>query len=101
MTEMATQEQAFDASAFDLPIPRDRYGRKADKLVVSLGSIELDRTSEDDLNVFNALEHGNYVELRVVAFVAQASDVAKVDGEGEEETEMKRSLRVTRVELTP
>jgi hypothetical protein len=97
MASVATQEQAFDASAYDLPIPRDRFGRKADKLVVQLGQVVLDRTSEDDLATFEALEKGAVVDLHVRAFVAEASERSKQTEDGEDEVEIKRVLHVLEI----
>jgi len=102
LTEVPVQSEdaIFDAARYDLPIPKDRYGRKADKLVVSLGTWEPDRTSEDDLEVFGKLEKGTYVDLRLRAFVIETSERSKTSDEGEDETEVKRVLRVHSVEAT-
>lgn len=60
-----TTEAAFDASVYDLPIPTED-GHKADKLVVSFsGSVELDRTSADDLDLVESLRLGREVTMRV------------------------------------
>lgn len=68
----ATSEDGiFDASKYDLPIPR-LDGHKADKLVLSFsGQIELDRTSEDDLAFIDGLFLGRDVELKVKATIAK------------------------------
>lgn len=48
-----------------LPIPT-ADGHKADKLVLAFGgSIELDRTDEDDLELINSLELGGELEFVV------------------------------------
>lgn len=66
-----TQEQAFDAAAYELPIPR-LDGHKADKLTLAFsGSIELDRTSEDDLELIESMRLGRDVTLQVTATVAR------------------------------
>lgn len=63
MTE--PQEQAFDAAVYDLPIPA-QDGHKADKLVISFsGSVELDRTNADDLDLVESLRLGREVTMRV------------------------------------
>lgn len=70
-TAVTDEDAIFDASQFDLPIPR-LDGRKADKLVVSFGGqIELDRTSDDDLAFVEDLMLGRDVELRITASVAR------------------------------
>jgi hypothetical protein len=97
IVQTEAEEAIFDASSYDLPIPKDRYGRKADKLVVMFGAWEPDRTSEDDLAVFARLEKGQLVELRVRAFVTVASEVSKTSDELEE-TAIKRTLQIATVE---
>jgi hypothetical protein len=87
-------EGIFDAAGYDLPIPKDRYGRKADKLVVALGSIELDRTSEEDLEVFRRLTKGEPVEITLRGFVTQAAEVSKANEDGEDDVEMRRTIKV-------
>jgi hypothetical protein len=90
----ANGEGIFDAAGYDLPIPKDRYGRKADKLVVALGSIELDRTSEEDLEVFRRLTKGEPVEITLRGFVTQAAEVSKANEDGEDDVEMRRTIKV-------
>lgn len=92
------EDAIFDASAFDLPIPKDRYGRKADKLVIGFGAFELDRTSEDQLDVFAKLERGQMVELRIRVFVSEADESSREDEEGEQVTTIRRVLKVRGVE---
>ena len=65
------EEAIFNASAYDLPIPIED-GHKADKLVLSFsGQVELDRTSEDDLELIKRLTLGKEVEMRVTALVSK------------------------------
>lgn len=64
---MSAPEALLDASVYDLPIPTVD-GLKADKLRVSIsGTIELDRTSEDDLAWLESLKLGRDYELSVTA----------------------------------
>lgn len=66
-----TEEPIFDASGYDLPIPR-LDGHKADRLAVTFsGGVDLDRTSEDDLSLVDSLALGREVELRVTAVVTK------------------------------
>lgn len=61
------QTEAFDASVYDLPIPL-ADGIRADRLRLQItGTIELDRTSEEDLALFEALRLGRDIELPLVA----------------------------------
>ena len=65
------EEAIFDASGYDLPIPR-LDGHKADRLSIAFsGGVELDRTSEDDLSLVEGLKLGHEVELRVIATVTK------------------------------
>ena len=67
----APQEQAFDTTVYDLPIPK-LDGHKADKLTIAFsGSVELDRTNSDDLELIDALTLGRDVEMRVTATVTR------------------------------
>lgn len=97
---MATQtdDAIFDASSYDLPIPNDRYGRKADRLQLILGAFDIDRTDENALEVFNELERGNRFELRVSVFVLSASEDSKENEEGEMVTSIRRVLKVRGIE---
>lgn len=74
----------FDGSVYDLPIPR-LDGRKADRLVLSFsGQVELDRTSQDDLDLVTRLGLGASVDLRVTATVAKKGFA--LSGKDEDET---------------
>ena len=71
MSAVATDDAIFNAEQYDLPIPR-LDGHKADKLVVSFaGQVELDRTSEDDLALIDALTLGRDVDMQVTATVTK------------------------------
>ena len=67
MTSVATDEVIFDASAYDLPIPKID-GIRANKLTVAFGGT-LDRTSSDDLEALGKLEMLEEVTLTVRALV--------------------------------
>lgn len=85
-TVTATQEQAFDAGVYDLPIPR-LDGHKADKLTLSFsGSVELDRTSEDDLGLIDSLMLGRDCELHLVATVTRKGFTLQVGKDDSPET---------------
>lgn len=61
------QATAFDPAPYDLPIPKID-GLKADRLAVSFaGTIELDRTDQDDLDLINGLRLGRDVPLEITA----------------------------------
>jgi len=67
MSVAQADEAIFDASTYDLPIPRID-GIRASKLTVSFGGT-LDRTSEDDLEALGKLEMLEEVTLTVRAVV--------------------------------
>jgi hypothetical protein len=70
MTTLA-EDGIFDASAYQLPIP-DLDGHKADRLALTFGGgVDLDRTSEDDLEFINGLELGRTVTLKVECIVTK------------------------------
>ena len=65
------EEAIFDASSYELPIPR-LDGHKADNLTVSFsGGVSLDRTSEEDLELVDSLTLGKQVTLSVTAVVTK------------------------------
>lgn len=67
----AREDTVFDASIYDLPIPSED-GNKADRIVVTFsGSVELDRTSTDDLDFLEQLRLGRDVELSVTCLVTK------------------------------
>jgi hypothetical protein len=60
----------FDASSYDLPIPK-LDGHKADRLTLSFGgSIELDWRDEENLELIERLHLGEDVGLHVTTTVA-------------------------------
>jgi hypothetical protein len=70
MTTLA-EDGIFDATAYQLPIP-ELNGKVADSLVVNVsGSVNLDRTSIDDLDFVNGLELGQAVTLKVECIVTK------------------------------
>jgi hypothetical protein len=72
MSSPSVQTQVFDPSPFDLPIPTVD-GLKADKLRVSFtGTIDLDRTDLDDLELLEKLKLG-----RDYPFTVEATCVSK------------------------
>ncbi len=76
----------FPGSAYDLPIPKVD-GKKADKLVLSIGgTIELDRTDQDDLDLIEALELGRDTTLTVAGTVAAKGFAFKATDDDEATT---------------
>jgi len=62
---MSTQAPAFDATIYDLPIPKVD-GLKADRLeIVVGGSVKLDRTSRTDLDLISDFKVGERATLTV------------------------------------
>ena len=62
---MTAPAEVFDATAYDLPVPA-QDGYKADRIHVRFtGVIDLDRTSEFDLDFVRALRLGERVSLIV------------------------------------
>lgn len=91
MTDLA--EAIFDAKPYDLPIP-SLDGQKADKVVLSFGgSIELDRTAEEDLALIDSLLLGRDVRLVVVASVAGKGFTCAIKDDGDS-TGYRVQLRV-------
>lgn len=77
------ESEIFDASQYDLPIPA-RDGYKADKLIVNMnGTLELDRTSEEDLAFIEGLKLGREVTLSVVATVTKGGGFTFTPGKDE------------------
>lgn len=66
-----TEEPIFDASGYDLPIPR-LDGHKADRMAITFsGGVDLDRTSQEDLDLVDSLTLGKGVTLTVTAIVTK------------------------------
>ena len=93
MSLMATPVQ------LELPIPKDRFGNRATKLVVVFSSWEPRLTIEDDLDTFTGIPEGRYVELTVRGFVKGAPELPTWTEDGQRETEMKKIIAVTSVEI--
>jgi len=92
-----TADDIFDASRYALPIPA-LDGLKADKLSVSLtGTVDLDRTSVDDLELAEALRLGGNVELLVRASVAVKRFTHATRGD-DQHVAYSATLRVTSLE---
>lgn len=81
-TDTTTESELFDPAPFTLPIPT-LDGTKADKLHLTFtGTIELDPTSEDDLDLIGRLSLDQDVTLTVEAAVAgKAFKVKRVEDE--------------------
>lgn len=91
---------AFDASVYDLPIPKVD-GIKADKLSISVtGDIKLDRTDATDLNLVNGFQLGETYELRVqVVCVGKAPTFTPSKDEDEPGSMTHRTvLKVTTIQ---
>ena len=95
-----TQESAFDAGVYDLPIP-SLDGNKADRLAVSFsGGLELDRTSEEDLEFLKTLRLGRTVQLSVEAIVTRSGFTYAAGREDEDDrTGFGVGLKVVSVEV--
>lgn len=91
-----TDDSIFDASSYELPIPK-LDGHKADKLTVQFsGSVELDRTSEDDLAIIESLTLGKSVTLTATAVVTKKGFTLSAGKEdGPETTGYGVALKVT------
>lgn len=83
MSQVAEDNRIFDASSYDLPIPK-LDGQKADKVILSFGgSMELDRTSEEDLALIDSMLLGRDVALSIVASVAGKGFTCSVRDDGD------------------
>jgi hypothetical protein len=92
------EEAIFDAKAYDLPIPK-LDGHKADKLVLAFGgTVELDRTLEDDLAMIEKLHLGEDVEFQITATVAGKGFSHATKGEDGETVGYQVRLRVHSVQ---
>lgn len=83
----------------EFDVPKDRYGNKATKLSLALGSWEPRLTIEDDLDTFGKIEKGRYVELIVRGYVDTAAETSKSTEDGEDTVELKKVIRVSSVEI--
>ena len=91
MSVVDTEEAIFDASSYDLPIPRID-GIRAKRLSVSFGGT-LDRTNADDLEELGKLEMLEEVTLTVRAIVTGKSFSGKSQ-EGEPDVGYQVRLNV-------
>lgn len=93
MTTPLAEEAIFDPAPYDLPIP-SLDGQKADKVILSFGgSMELDRTNEDDLQLIDSLLLGRDVRLSIIASVAGKGFTCSVKEDGDS-TGYRVQLRV-------
>jgi hypothetical protein len=104
VTELATvppsDDGIFDATQYDLPIPRID-GRKADKLTLSIGgTLELDRTNEEDLTLLENLRIGQDIDLHVTATVAAKGFTHASKGDDHDQVGYQIRLRVHSYEST-
>ena len=102
MVELATppaaleDESIFDAASYNLPIPR-MDDRKATKLDIRFsGSGSLDRTSEDDLALLEAMRIGAPVRLIVTGTIN--GKAFRLGGIADEEMSFACTVRVESVE---
>lgn len=96
MTAMAT-EQEF--TQLELPIPKDRFGNKATKLILTFSNWEPRLTIEDDLEAFQAIAKGQYVELTVRGYVHTDGENSKSTEDGEHVVVMSKAMSVSSVEI--
>ncbi len=99
MSVAVEQIKTFESVQLELPIPRDRYGNKATKLVLALGTWEPRLTIEDDLETFDKISKGSYVELTIRGYVEQAAESSKSTEDGEDSVELKKVLRISSIEV--
>lgn len=93
-TTAAPEDMIFDASSYDLPIPK-LDGHKADRLMLAFGgSIELDRTLEDHLALIESLHLGQSVTLRVEVAVAGKGFSHSAKADDQEQVGYRVNLRV-------
>jgi hypothetical protein len=99
MTNLAVadiEESVFDASAYDLNIPT-LDGRKATNLDIRFsGSGSLDRTSEDDLALLEAMRIGAPVRLIVTGTIN--GKTFRLGGTDDDEMSYACTVRVASVE---
>ena len=94
---MTAQPEVFDASVYDLPIPKVD-GIKADKLAIVLtGSIDIDRTNNDDLELLNQFMLGKPCQLIVEAVCVGKSSSYRPDDDGAGTLTQRTVLRITSI----
>jgi hypothetical protein len=96
MSAVDLDDEIFNASTYDLPIP-NLDGRRATQLEIRLaGGGVLDRTSEDDLALLEAARLGREVRLIVTGVISSKS--FRLRGISEDELGYSCSVRVASVE---
>ena len=83
----------------ELPVPKDRFGNRATKLILQLSNWEPRLTIEDDLETFQKIGKGSYVELTIRGYVEGDVELSKSSEDGDETVEMRKSLKVSSVEI--
>jgi len=95
-TAIGSDDAVFSAESYNLPIPK-MDGRKATKLDIRFsGSGVLDRTSEDDLALLEAMRLGREVRLIVTGSIA--GKTFRLGTGAEEELSYACIVRVASVE---
>ena len=88
-----------DYVQMELPVPKDRFGNKATKLVLQISNWEPRLTIEDDLDTFTKIGKGQYVELVVRGYVHRDLEDSASSEDGDETVEMRKALKVLSVEV--
>ena len=83
----------------ELPIPKDRFGNKATKLVLALSNWEPRLTIEDDLETFRKIAKGRYIELTIGGYVYDDLEQSSSSEDGAETVNMRKSIKVSSVEI--
>ena len=84
-TEAPGEGGIFDATAYDLPIPK-KDGHRADVLKIGLGgAVELDLYNEDALAFIQGLRLGQELELTVTVRVATSGWQHSLKGEAQDD----------------
>lgn len=83
----------------ELPVPKDRFGNRATKLILVLSNWEPRLTIEDDLETFARIEKGGYVQLVVHGYVDSDFELSKSSEDGEDTVEMRKALKVSSVQI--
>lgn len=94
-----TQPAAFDATVYDLPIPK-ADGMKADRLAITVtGTINLDRTDAEHLEMLNRFQLGQEATILCKAVcVGKPSTYRPGDDEHAGELSIRTVLRVISVD---
>ena len=97
MSTMATEGTEF--VQLELPVPKDRFGNKATKLILQISNWEPRLTIEDDLETFTKIQKGRYVELTVRGYIHRDLEDSASSEDGEDTVEMRKALKVLSVEI--